>query len=217
MKLVRGITLFAAAAAALSACGGNGYKKDSTVVDPAFDEIGSGAFIVSVGDSEAPSVGKYYAADDGAALLVLQDASESATQLFRRVSGGDWIAVPAMGGESAVPLLIGSPVPAESLDMASLIGSYVTQVGTDLVATFSIEPDGHLRAGNSACQLTGQLEPGSLPNTLAITLSAQDCADMPSSSTGVLIADQDYDPAVFRMLSDDGQVIADLWVYAEAP
>ena len=90
----------AAAALALTACGGDG---DAAPAAPSatvtVDDAAPGAYAVSVGTADTLTVGKYYAAEDGSRLVVLQGTDDRATQLYRRAAtGGAWTAVPASTG-----------------------------------------------------------------------------------------------------------------------
>ena len=84
---VRAVLCLSALALGLSGCG-----DDDPVVT--VDDLDTGAYVVSVGDANAPTVGRYFAAADGSRLLVLEDATTRAQQSYRRAAGGSWVAVP---------------------------------------------------------------------------------------------------------------------------
>jgi hypothetical protein len=199
-----------ATASALAACGND--DDDPTT---AVDELGTGSYVVSTNEIDSPTVGKYYAGADGSRLLVLTNSSDQATQLYRRAASGAWVAVPNPGKDVSVKLLNNVSLPSSTPTVAGLVGSYVAQVSTGTVAAFSVAADGRIVAGSSSCQLSGQLSTGALPGTLALTLSTTGCASLPASSTGVLTVDSDYAPGSFRLVTDNGAQVVDLWGFKE--
>ena len=207
MNRMYGCLSMLAVACGLAACGGD----DAPTV--AVTDLAAGAYTVSVGDANAPTVGKYYAAADGSRLLVLADSNDQATQLYRRAPGAAWVAVPVLGN-TTVALLRSDALPVAAVTVAAQAGSYTTLLATGGVASFTVSATGDITAGTSACKLSGKLAVGSLPNTLALTLSAQVCGSLPASSTGVLAVDADYAPAV-RLVADNGTQLLDLWAYRE--
>ncbi|MFT4103094.1 MAG: hypothetical protein QM674_19080 [Burkholderiaceae bacterium] len=214
MQRMHGWLAGLSAALALSACGG-GHHDDSAAV--AVDDLAEGSYVVSVGDESSPTVGKYYAAADGSRLLVLADGDDRATQIYRRAAGDDsWQAVPAPGAVKTVTLLRSSPLPKPAaIDAASLAGGYVTRLAGGEIARFSIRADGSIVAGDSACRLSGQLNPSPLPGALRTVLAAAGCGGLPASSRGTLVSDGDYQPARFRLIADDDRTPLEIWGYAE--
>ncbi len=176
------------------------------------DDLPAGRYVVSLGDANAPTVGKYYAASDGSRLLVTADGTDRAQQLYRRSGTGSWVAVPAPAQDLTVTLLRSDALPATAtLDPAALAGRYVTQVAAGVVADFRIVASGGIVAGASACKLSGQLAAGLLPNTLKLNLATTGCGTaLPASATGVLVVDSDYAPAKFRLVGDGGNQLVDL-------
>jgi hypothetical protein len=207
-----GCLAVSAALLALSACGGDDDTPTVTV-----DDLPAGRYVVSLGDANAPTVGKYYAAGDGSRLLAVADGTDRAQQLYRRSGQGPWVAVPASSQDVAVTLLRSDARPAASaVDAAALAGSYVAQVATGVVASFRIEATGAIVALDTACKLSGTLSAGVLPATLKLSLAAAGCSTaLPASATGVLVVDSDDAPARFRMLGDGSGQVVDLWAFAE--
>lgn len=199
----------------LAACDDGDDNNTQNTVKISVTQVSSGAYIVSVGDSDAPTVGKYYAGDDGSRLLLLNNAQEQAETLYRKAAAGDWTAVPAVTQNTDISLLRSDAISHASVEVASLAGTYVTQTAGGLVATFSIAADGSISAGVSDCKLSGTLSPSSLPNALNLRLNVSTCGDLPASSQGNLLLAPDYHPAAFRLVTDDGTQIVDLWGYVE--
>lgn len=183
------------------------------------DDLSSGAYIVSVGDSASPTVGKYYADASGNRLLVLTDGSDSETlsQYYRRSAGGAWVSVPAATQDTTVTLLRSDSLTTSTVSASALAGSYVAKVASGVTASFTLSSDGSIAAASSSsCKLTGTLTTGTLPNTLKLSLkSGSGCGSLPSSATGVLVVDSDFSPAAFRLLADNGSTAFDLWAYAQ--
>lgn len=209
-------TAAAVAAIALTACGGD---SDTPPVAPAatvtVDDAPSGAYVVSVGAEDALVVGKYYAAADGSRLVVLQNANDQATQLYRRASAGSaWSAVPPTTGNVTVSLATRAAVTPASPSAAALAGAWRVPVdgGT---AAFTLGADGTLTAGSTACKLSGTVSAGTLPGTLKLALSTAGCGALPVTARGVLVVDTDFAPAAFRLVADNGQQAVDLWAYAD--
>ena len=201
----------AASALVLSACGGSGDNAPQVTVD----NLATGSYVVAVGDTDAPTVGKYYAGADGRRLLVLADSSDRANQLYRREAEQAWVAVPVPEKDVNVTLLRNSATSTTTVTATALAGNYVTLVATGVTASFSVKANGDISAGTSACKLSGKLAASSLPNTLALSLAADGCGSLPTSSTGVLVVDGDYAPARFRLVADNGAKTLDLWAFAE--
>lgn len=232
------LSLCGAATAALlllGACGGGGGG-GSTVFPPialpappeepgagdgprvSVDELGSGSYVVSTGDADAPTVGKYYAAANGARLLVLGGHDDVASQAYRRndAPAARWTAVPAPDRDVNVALLQHQALKTAELAATALAGRYVSQVAGGEATAFRITADGQLSAeAGFDCRLSGALAVGVLPGTLMLELHTQGCATLPASAKGVLVADADYAPARFRLLADDGERLVDLWAYTE--
>ncbi len=209
-----GVLALSAVMLVVSACGGSdddGAPSAKVTVD----DLSSGSYIVSLGDANAPTVGKYYAAADGSRLLAVADANGVSTQLYRRAAGDRWIAAPAATKDVTVTLLRNDALVANTVALASVAGSYVTQVASGVVASFTVSAAGDITAGATACKLSGKLSAGTLPNTLKLGLTSSGCGTLAASSTGIAAMDSDYAPAKFRILTDDGTQVVDLWAFAE--
>jgi hypothetical protein len=97
-----------------------------------------------------------------------------------------------------------------------MAGSYTTLVATGTVANFTVQPNGTIVAGTTACKLAGTLSAGTLANTLKLSLTATGCGTtLPASSTGVAAVDADYAPASLRLVADNGAQLVDLWAYRQ--
>lgn len=209
MKPTHGLKVLSLAVLVLAGCGDDDDAHTVSVSD-----LPVGAYVVSVGDSSAPTVGKYYSASDGSRLLGAHNSDEQADKLYRRSAGSDWKAVPNADQDITVTLLGSATLPAVKVAAASLAGSYEAQVTAGVVAQFTVEADGDILAGASACKISGKLSSGVLPNTLALNLNTAACGSAPTSARGVLAVDSDFSPAVFRLLADDGRKLLDLLAYA---
>lgn len=204
-------------ASLLSACGGS--HDDAPATPPAplvkVTELSAGAYAVSAGDAADPTAGKYYAAADGSRLLVLNNNAQRASATYRRDANGAWQRSPEAKADSALDLLHSSAIPAKTLAIAPLARSYAVRLDNGNVALFSLGADGGIAAGGSACKLSGKLAASSLPNALKLSLAASGCGDLPAQSEGLLIADDDYAPAAFRLITSGGGGPVDLWAYPE--
>ncbi|NOV22197.1 hypothetical protein E5S69_01455 [Cupriavidus necator] len=212
------ISLFPLAAVlGLAACGGSDAPDHTAPPAAALSvtDLDPGAYVVSVGDADNPTVGKYYAGTDGSRYLALADAEDKATTIYRRDQNGSWLAAPGADTSASVKLLSQASVPATSVDPASVAGIYTTVLPSGASASFTVTAEGKLAPGASACQLSGTLAAQAMPNTLRLQLSTSACGTLPASATGVLAIDADYQPAAFRLLADDGGRVVDLWAYRD--
>ncbi|MRW91483.1 hypothetical protein GJ699_15935 [Duganella sp. FT80W] len=208
-------TLAAAAAlAALAACGSSSDSTDSTPKTSVTD-LAAGVYAVSIGDTASPVEGKYYAAADGSRLVVFNNSSQQASQVFSRAAGASWLAIPATGGDSAVTLNNNVSLTSKTLAVADYARSYTLRLSGGTAAAFTIGSGGDITAGSTACKVSGKVTAGTLPNTLALALTTSGCGDLPAQSSGVLLVDSDYAPATFRLLTYSGSALVDLWAYAE--
>lgn len=212
MKHSIGYFSLLAFASLLAGCLGDGDSGAGAKVN--VDELTTGAYAVSIGNIDAPTVGTYYAGADGSRLLVVNNSDDKAAGLYRRGAAGKaWVAVPAVAADISVTLLNSIALPINVVP--DLTGSYVVQIDADTIAKFSIV-NGIVNAGDTSCKLSGQVSDSALPNTLKLSLMAANCGGtLPAASAGVIAIDSDYAPARFRMLADDGEVIVDLWAYTE--
>ena len=101
------------------------------------------------------------------------------------------------------------------LAIAPLARSYAVRLDNGNAALFSIGAGGGITAGASACKLSGKLAASSLPNALKLSLAASGCGDLPAQSEGLLVADDDYAPAAFRLITSGADGPIDLWAYPE--
>lgn len=214
MKRTSAVLALSAAVLALSACGGS---DDDAPPAPkvTVDDLSTGSYVVSLGDANAPTVGKYYAAADGSRLLVVTDATDQSKQLYRRAAGEAWVAAPASDKDVTVTLLNSNATVSSAPALTAMAGSYVTLVATGVTATFTVSAAGDITAGASACKLSGKLAAGTLPSTLKLSLTTSGCGTLPATSTGVAAVDSDYAPSRFRMVADNGTQVVDLWAFAE--
>jgi hypothetical protein len=221
-------TLNGAALAAvlmLAACGGGNdpVVGGGTTTEPATpkvqaDELSTGAYAVSTGSVDKPTVGRYYAGADGKRLLALEDADESVDLLLRRADAASaWIAVPAPAADLNVSLLRSQARTLATPDAVALAGRYVVRLSDGSAADFNIGADGRITAGSSACKLSGALTDSTLPGALSLTLASTGCAALPANATGVLVVDPMDAPANLRLVADDGGQTLDLRGYAESP
>ncbi|MFT3717451.1 hypothetical protein [Pseudorhodoferax sp.] len=202
-----------AAAASMTACGGGDDSRPAVTVG----DLPAGVHMVSTGNADQPTVGRYYASADGKRLLVLEDDHDAASLLLRRPGGGSpWVAVPEPQADLDVQFLRSQAVAAATPALPALAGRYVVRLSDGSAADFRIGTDGRLTAGTlSRCQLSGTLAAGALPGTLSATLAARDCPGLPASATGVLVQDPSDAPAALRLLADDGSRLVDLRGYGE--
>jgi len=200
----------------LAGCGRDGGHHDSgpTIT---VDDLSTGAYTVSTGDTNAPTIGTYYAGASGARLMVLNDAADKITNLYRRKdSGSPWAAVPAPGSNVTITFLRSTAQVSRELVLADFAGNYAVWVSSTVTAKFSVAASGALTAGDTACKLSGNLSSGRMPNTLDLKLDASGCGTtLPATSTGVIAVDSNFAPTAFRILTDNDIVRVDLWGYRE--
>ena len=218
-------TLACAALAVLAGCGGSNdhsYPWFGSIPEAAkptvtADELDTGAYTVSTGNAEQPTMGRYYAGADGKRLLALEDPLEHVDVLLRRADASSkWAAVPAPASDLSVKFLRSEARALAKPDAAALAGRYVVRLSDGSAADFQIGADGRIAKGSlSGCQLSGSLAAGSLPAALALSLDSSGCAGLPAHASGVLIVDSQDAPASLRLLADDGGSIVDLRGYAE--
>ncbi len=211
-----------AAALVLAGCGGSSSNNDGAATPPpsstkvTVQDLAPGSYIVSVGDANAPTVGKYYAGADGSRLLAMADKNDRLDRLFKREPGASsWTTIPAVDQDLQLTVLRSDALVAQSADPAALAGNYAAALSDGTPARFSIAAGGAITALDTACKLSGQLSAGTLPSTLKLSLAASDCAGLPATSSGVLVIDSDYAPARFRLIADNGTQALDLWAYKE--
>lgn len=196
----------------MAACGSNDNDDPKVIVD----NLNEGAYTVSTGTADTPTVGRYLAAADGSRLLVVGDDNGLARSLYRKTGNGDWVAVPPVSQDTRLSLLRQDPLVVATPTLAGIAGHYVTTSPSGGAASFSITTDGRIVAdATSACRLTGTLGAGALPGTLKLELSTSGCGELPTSSTGVLSVDPDLAPASFRLIADDRSKVIDLRAFAE--
>ncbi|MFT3931680.1 MAG: hypothetical protein QM709_15430 [Spongiibacteraceae bacterium] len=211
MRTFKFLTLTAALLSLAACSGGGSGKKIAQVSVP---DLPAGAYIVSTGSADDLTVGKYYADTSGGRLLVMADDDDRANALYRREnSSAKWVVVPRSNTDVAISFLQSTTLVVDDVAVADVVGSYETRLASGDTVSFAIAANGDIVAGNSACKLSGRVEAGMLPATLKLTLNAAGCGAVPAKTTGALIVDRDYAPAVFRLVSDDGSAIVDLWAY----
>ncbi|MDM0107009.1 hypothetical protein QTH97_18835 [Variovorax sp. J22R24] len=216
------------AALLLAACGGGGGNGFGTTTPAAttpapttpkvsVDDLPTGSYVVSTGDADSPTVGKYYAAADGSRLVVFGDSDDHAKQAYKRDAGGAWVGVPASDKDVTVTLLQSNALADAGGDIAKLAGRYRTGTTAGVVADFTLTAEGAIVAGSSVCKLSGKVSASVLPNTLKLSLSTSTdaCGGLPATASGVLALDTDYAPARFRLLADNGAQWVDLWAFAD--
>lgn len=202
----------AASALLLSACGSN---NEAAAPQIKVTDLAAGVYAVSSGDAASLSEGKYYAAADGSRLLVLNDASQKASALYRRTGNGQWSMTPPPSADTTLELANSNAVTAAQASLSTLARSYTLRLSSGEMASFSIASSGDIVAGSSTCKLSGKLSTSPLPGTLKASLASAACGDLPAQSDGYLVVDSDYAPASFRLLATSGTTLVDLWAYAE--
>lgn len=194
----------------LAACGSDNHDDEAAPVR--VTELAAGTYAVSAGDAANPVAGKYYAAADGSRLVVLNDAQERATAIYRRGAGGAWRAAPA---GTALDLSGNNAIVPETIAVAAIVGNYSVRLAGGAVAAFSVNGAGEIVPSGTGCKLSGKLGPAPFSSALTLTLSASGCGDLPAGATGFAVVDRDYAPAAFRLLADDGRAVVDLWAYRD--
>ena len=195
----------------LAACGSS--HDDAPVIR--VTDLPAGAYAVGTGDAAAPVAGKYYAGADGSRLLVLDNAAQQATAIYRRDGDAPWQRTPAVTGDTALELSSSQAIAAGPLNPTAIAGSYVVRLASGNAAAFSIDGKGAIAAGGTACKLSGKVAVSSLPNVLKLALATAGCGDLPAQSDGYLVADTDHAPASFRLLTFGASAPVDLWAYLE--
>jgi hypothetical protein len=202
---------------ALVACGSSDGDAQTSVAKPEIrvSDLSEGSYVVSIGDQENPTVGKYYAGADGNRLLIVEDETGQAKNVYRRNGAGAWTTAPAAKQNVNLQLLSNTKLVTSTLDVASLAGSYVTRLSNGAPALFSLTSGGDVVAGSTPCKLSGKATASTLPGTFNLNLSASGCGELPSVATGAIMVDSDYAPARFRIVTDDGTTIGTLLAFSE--
>jgi hypothetical protein len=207
------LTILAGAAVLLlSACGSSNEAAKPQVK---VTDLAAGVYAISSGDSANPTAGKYYSAADGSRLLVLNNSAQQASAVYRRDAGGAWQLTPAPTADTSLDLLNSNATTSTTLNISAIARSYSVRLASGAAAAFSINASGDIVAGSSSCKLSGKLGSSPLPNTLKLSLASSGCGDLPAQSDGYLVADSDYAPATFRLLTYSSAALVDLWAYAE--
>jgi hypothetical protein len=175
-------------------------------------DLAAGNYTVGAGDAADPTVGKYYAAADGSRLLVLNDAGDAATAIYRRDGTGPWRAT---GTTASLDLLGSNAVPAQALALSAIAGNYTVRLADGSAAAFSVNGAGEIVPGRTACRLSGNVTASPFQSTLKVALAAAGCGTLPAASDGYLVADGDYAPAAFRVLAYTDAAVVDLWAYKD--
>jgi len=197
--------------------GGGGGASATLSPKVTVDDLATGAYAVSTGDADMPTVGRYYSGADGRRLLALEDGNTAVDRMLRRTdAAASWVAVPAPAADLNVALLRNQARTLATPAAAALAGRYVVRLANGSAADFVISADGAIKAGTlGGCQLTGALDASALPGTLSLKLQSSGCAGLPTSASGVLVTDTLDAPASLRLLADDGGSTVDLRGYAE--
>ncbi|WP_295873218.1 hypothetical protein [uncultured Zhongshania sp.] len=200
------------AVSVLVACNDKNQKNSAAKLN--VDELESGRYTISVGEEEAPAIGKYYAGNGSSRFAFVEGSDGKVAQIYRRVENGEWTAVPNINTDTAVNIINSTPVLDQSVALAELPSSFVTKTSLDKVVKFSLGSNGNLTADAGDCNLVGDVSESDIEGLLAVSLTTANC-DLPQAMDGVLVVDKDYQPAVFRLIASDDQEIVDLWVYQE--
>lgn len=195
----------------LAACGSTSDDAPKVKVS----ELAAGTYAVASGDAANPAAGKYYAAADGARLLVLNNAAQQAAALYRKEGDGNWQMTPAAATDSTLELLNSSAIPSAAVNAAAIARSYTVRLAGGGVAAFSVNAGGDIVAGATGCKLSGKVSASTLPHTLKLSLATAGCGDLPAQAEGFLVVDSDYAPAAFRLLASGSGAPIDLWAYPE--
>ncbi|MBY0242401.1 MAG: hypothetical protein K2X55_24110 [Burkholderiaceae bacterium] len=135
--------------------------------------------------------------------------------MYQRETDGKWKMTPAATSDTSLELLNSSAIPSTVLNIAAVARSYTVRLATGGVAAFSVNASGDIVAGITSCKLSGKLTVSALPHTLKLSLGTTGCGDLPAQSEGFLVADGDYSPAAFRLLTSGASAPVDLWAYPE--
>ncbi|MBQ0759961.1 MAG: hypothetical protein KBT72_09920 [Zhongshania sp.] len=206
LNCILGVSIFL-----LAACDDNNSRHQAELT---VDELGAGRYSVSVGSEDAPSIGKYYADSGNNGFILLEGDDGKASQIYRRTESGSWSALPDITADTRVRFINSVPILGQGSALTSLPLSYVMKTPSGKVAKFTLGSNGHLTAGETDCQVSGDVSEGDLGNVFTVSLMTQNC-DLSESSNGVLLIDNDYQPAVFRMILDADNAVLDLWAYEE--
>lgn len=176
--------------------------------------LSAGAHALRLAGDPAGASGTAWVADDGKAFVQLAPESDAASSVLYTRSGSSaaWQRVPAATAPMMLAALLDDAQVSPPLAVPA--GAYDSLVGAQR-AVYTVGEDGRVTAGDSACKLSGQLDPAaSLGGARPITLSFTGCAAANGSYRGVAYADPDAKNARFRAVLHDGSKIADFYSYA---
>ena len=143
------------AVSVLVACNDKNQKNSAAKLN--VDELESGRYTISVGEEEAPAIGKYYAGNGSSRFAFVEGSDGKVAQIYRRVENGEWTAVPNINTDTAVNIINSTPVLDQSVALAELPSSFVTKTSLDKVVKFSLGSNGNLTADAGDCNLVGDL------------------------------------------------------------
>lgn len=201
----------------LASCG-NGDKttvpsedKSGQITIPALEP---GAHRVVLGLEDDPIIGQYYVGSNQEKLLVLNDQEQRANKVYYSQDKQNWQSLPTSTKSEELKFSNQEKINAQQLSIDHFTGQYAVALDEQQTVKVNIDAAGKISTLSSGCNITGQLLKSSMPNLLQYTATAKNCAGIPESLKGYMLQDDDYAPAIFRMININQQ-LKDFWGYTE--
>lgn len=201
----------------LASCGND----DKTTVPPkdkseqiTIPILEPGAHRVVLGLEDDPIIGQYYVGNNQEKLLVLNDQEQRANKVYYSQNKQGWQSLPATEKSEELKFNSQEKLDTVPLNIDHFTGQYAIAIDEQQTVNINIDAEGKISTLSSGCNISGQLAKSSMPNLLQYNATAKNCAGVPESLKGYMLQDDDYAPAVFRMLNVNQQ-LKDFWGYTE--
>lgn len=203
-------------AVVLASCGQDDKKtelenKSAQITIPVLEQ---GAHRVVLGLENDPVIGQYYVGRNHEKLLVLNDQEQRANKVYYSQNKKAWQSLPPTEKSEELKFSNQEKLNAQQLSIDHFRGKYAVALDEQQTVNINIDVTGKITTLSSGCNLSGQLDKSTMPNVLQYIATAKNCSGVPESLKGYILQDDDYAPAVFRMININQQ-LKDFWGYSE--
>jgi hypothetical protein len=208
----RRVLLCASALAILSACGG-GDNADSVVLSNTL--VGGANAMLIEGDPDG-RFGEAFMGNDGNGILLVENNDLQPAIAYYDVKGNGARRVPAAASAIQVSTVAGStsPIRTTALSLSALAGSYMAIGRDNTVTTLSVASNGAIAGGNATCKMAGVVEATSnIIGALSLTIALSGCGSTDGSYRGYAIGANEYAPASFRIVAENGTSFLDMLAF----
>lgn len=186
-------------------------NKSAQITIPVLEQ---GAHRVVLGLEDDPVIGQYYVGNNHEKLLVLNDQEQRANKVYYSQNQKGWQSLPAAQTSEEIKFSSQEKLNAQPLSIDYFTGKYAVALDEQQTVNINIDVSGKITTLGSGCNISGQLDKSTMPNVLQYTATAKNCSGVPESLKGYILQDDDYAPAVFRMININQQ-LKDFWGYSE--